>query len=66
MMVVYKKAYDTRRAGRILVRHQPVNKITKIQIIGCIIIQKLIIKRIKINNNTRIIENRYNDIQLKE
>ena len=37
--VVYKKAYDTRRAGRILARHQPVNKITKIQIIGCRIIQ---------------------------
>ena len=37
--VVYKKAYDTRRAGRILVRHQPLNKIIKIQIIGCTIIQ---------------------------
>ena len=36
--VVYKKAFDTRRAGRILVRHQPLNKITKIQILGCIII----------------------------
>ena len=37
--VVYKKAYDTGRAGRILIRHQPVNKITKIQIIGCINVQ---------------------------
>ena len=37
--VVYKKAFDTGRTGRILIRHHQVNKITKIQIIGCIIVQ---------------------------
>ena len=37
--VVYKKAYDTSRAGRILIQHQPLNIIPKIQIIGCIIIK---------------------------
>ena len=39
MPVVYKKAYDTSRAGRFLTRHQSFNKIIIIQIIGCIIIQ---------------------------
>ena len=37
--VVYKKAYDTSRAGRILIWHQPSNTITTIQITRCIIIQ---------------------------
>ena len=54
--VVYKKAFDTKRAGRTLVQHQPLNIITKIQIIGCIIIQKPINKRIKIHNITQIKE----------